>query len=105
MYAAMADVAALTGDGAYAQALERLGRNAVSRNLYVTGGIGARHEGEAFGDEYELPNRTGYAETCAAIANAMWNHRLFLLHGEAKYLDVMERVLVGAQTDGARAAA
>jgi DUF1680 family protein len=93
MYAAMADVAALTGDSAYAKALDRLWRNVVSRKLYVTGGIGARDEGEAFGDEYELPNRTAYAETCAAIANAMWNHRLFLLHGEASYLDVMERVL------------
>jgi DUF1680 family protein len=81
--------------------------NVVSRKLYLTGGIGGRREGEAFGDDYELPNRTAYAETCAAIANAMWNHRLFLLHGDAKYLDVLERIvyngfLSGVSLDGER---
>ena len=89
------------------RALGGLWDNVVSRKLYLTGGIGARREGEAFGDDYELPNRTAYAETCAAIANAMWNHRLFLLHGDAKYLDVLERivyngVLSGVSLDGER---
>ena len=107
MYSAMADVGALAGDDGYVRALEGLWDNVVSRKLYLTGGIGARREGEAFGDDYELPNRTAYAETCAAIANAMWNHRLFLLHGDAKYLDVLERivyngVLSGVSLDGER---
>ncbi len=107
MYSAMADVGALTGDQSYVRALGGLWDNVVSRKLYLTGGIGARRDGEAFGDDYELPNRTAYAETCAAIANAMWNHRLFLLHGDAKYLDVLERVvyngfLSGVSLDGER---
>jgi hypothetical protein len=107
MYSAMADVGALTGDEGFVRALGGLWDNVVSRKLYLTGGIGARREGEAFGDDYELPNRTAYAETCAAIANAMWNHRLFLLHGDAKYLDVLERivyngVLSGVSLDGER---
>jgi DUF1680 family protein len=107
MYSAMADVGALSGDEAYVRALGGLWDNVVSRKLYLTGGIGARRDGEAFGDDYELPNRTAYAETCAAIANAMWNHRLFLLHGDAKYLDVLERIvyngfLSGVSLDGER---
>jgi DUF1680 family protein len=77
----------------------------VGRKLYVTGGIGARHEGEAFGDDYELPNLTAYNETCAAVGNDYWNHRLFLLHGDARYIDVLERtlyngLLAGVSLDG-----
>jgi DUF1680 family protein len=107
MYSAMADVSALTGDRAYLAALDRLWNDVVSRKLYLTGGVGARRENEGFGAAYELPNRTAYAETCAAIANAMWNHRMFLLTGDAKYLDVVERVvyngvLSGVSLDGER---
>jgi DUF1680 family protein len=107
MYSAMADVGALGGDEGFVRAISLLWDNVVSRKLYLTGGIGARRDGEAFGDDYELPNRTAYAETCAAIANAMWNHRLFLLHGDAKYLDVLERIvyngfLSGVSLDGER---
>ena len=79
MYCGMADVAALTDTAEYIAAIDRIWDNVVGRKLYITGGIGARHQGEAFGDDYELPNHTAYAETCAAIANAMWNHRMFLL--------------------------
>lgn len=93
MYCGMADVAALTGDHACVAAINRIWENMVGRRLYLTGGIGARHGGEAFGDDYELPNQSAYAETCAAIANAMWNQRMFLLHGDAQYVDVLERVL------------
>jgi DUF1680 family protein len=93
MYASMADVAALTGDQAYAQASTRLWEDVVSKKLHLTGGIGARREIEGFGDSYELPNQTTYNETCAAIGAAMWNQRLFLLHGDARYLDVLERIL------------
>jgi len=107
MYSAMADVGALTGDDAYARALGLLWDDVVSRKLYLTGGLGARRENEGYGEAYELPNRTAYAETCAAIAGAMWNHRMFLLHGDAKYLDVLERILYngflsGVSLDGER---
>jgi hypothetical protein len=100
MYCGMADVAALSGDPAYVQAIDRIWENMVAKRLYLTGGIGARAAGEAFGDEYELPNATAYCETCAAIANAMWNYRMFLLHGDAKYIDVLERVLYNGFLSG-----
>ncbi len=92
-YAGAADVAALTGNQAYTQALDRIWQNVVFKKMYITGGIGARHQGEQFGDNYELPNDTAYAETCAAIANILWNHRMFLLTGEGRYMDVLERSL------------
>ncbi|MCP4519036.1 MAG: glycoside hydrolase family 127 protein, partial [Delftia sp.] len=82
MYASMADVAALTGDEAFAQASTRLWEDVVSKKLHLTGGIGARRQGEAFGDAYESPNKTTYTETSAAIGAAMWNQRLFPLHGQ-----------------------
>lgn len=89
----MADVAALTGDTAYVSAIDRLWDNVVSKKIHLTGGIGASPDGEAFGANYDLPNANAYLETCAAIANALWNERMFLLHGDAKYLDVLERVI------------
>jgi DUF1680 family protein len=100
MYSGMADVAALTGDKNYINAIDKIWDNVVSKKLYITGGIGARGEGEAFGDNYELPNLEAYNETCAAIANMFWNHRLFLLHGDAKYIDVLERTLYNGFLSG-----
>lgn len=105
MYAGMADVAALTGDTAYVRAIDRIWDNIVGKKLYLTGGIGATANGEAFGANYELPNATAYCETCAAIGNVYVNHRLFLFHGDAKYYDVLERslyngVLSGISLDG-----
>ena len=100
MYSGMADVAALTGDRAYIDAIDRIWDNVTGKKLYLTGGLGARHDGEAFGDNYELPNLTAYCETCAAIANVYWNHRLFLLHGESKYYDVLERTLYNGLISG-----
>jgi DUF1680 family protein len=100
MYSGIADVAALTGDTAYIHAIDRIWENVVSKKLYITGGIGATHQGEAFGKNYELPNLTAYNETCAAIANVYWNYRLFLLHGEAKYFDVLERTLYNGLISG-----
>jgi DUF1680 family protein len=91
LYTGMADVAALTGAPGYVAALDRIWTDVVTSKLYVTGGIGAEHEGEAMGDRFHLPNRLAYSETCAAIANAMWNYRMFRLHGDAKYIDVIER--------------
>ncbi|MDR0658585.1 MAG: glycoside hydrolase family 127 protein [Mediterranea sp.] len=100
MYSGMADVAALTGDSAYQQAIDRIWDNVVSKKYYINGGIGARHHGEAFGDNYELPNHSAYCETCAAIGNVYWNHRQFLNHGEAKYYDVLERTLYNGVISG-----
>lgn len=100
MYAGMTDIAALTGDRQYTAAVKALWENVVCKKLALTGGIGARHDGEAFGDNYELPNLTAYNETCAAQANIIWNQRLFLLTGEAKYIDVLERVLYNGFLSG-----
>lgn len=107
MYSGMADVAAITGDSSYIKAIDKIWENIVSKKIYITGGVGARHQGEAFGDNYELPNLTAYNETCAAIANVYLNYRLFLLHGDAKYFDVLERTLYnglisGVSLDGGR---
>lgn len=100
MYAGMADVAAITGDSAILHAIDKIWSNIVDKKYYITGGVGARHAGEAFGDDYELPNAEAYCETCAAIANVYVNHRLFLLHGESKYYDVVERTLYNALIAG-----
>lgn len=100
MYAGMTDIAALTGNAAYTSAVTALWENVVGKKMALTGGIGARHEGEAFGENYELPNLTAYNETCAAQANILWNHRLFLLTGEAKYIDVLERALYNGFLSG-----
>ena len=91
MYASMADVAALTGDEDYIKAIDAIYNNIVSRKYYLTGGVGARHAGEAFGADYELPNLTAYNETCAAISMVYLFERMFLLHGDAKYIDCLER--------------
>ena len=100
MYSGMADVAALTGDKSYIAAIDRIWENIVTKKLYITGGIGATHQGEAFGENYELPNMTAYCETCAAIGNVYVNHRLFLLHGKAGYYDVLERTLYNGLISG-----
>jgi len=100
MYCGMADIAALTDDANYIAALDQIWENVISKKLYITGGIGARRGGESFGDNYELPNKTAYCETCAAIANALWNHRMFLLHGDAKYIDVLERIIYNGFLSG-----
>ena len=100
MYAGMADVAALTGDKSYIEAIDRIWDNIVSKKMYITGGIGSTASGEAFGKNYELPNMSAYCETCAAIGNVYVNYRLFLLHGESKYYDVLERSLYNGLISG-----
>lgn len=100
MYSGMADVAAITGDSSYIKAIDKIWDNIVSKKIYITGGIGARHAGEAFGNNYELPNLSAYCETCAAIGNVYMNYRLFLLHGDAKYFDVLERTLYNGLISG-----
>ena len=100
MYAGMADVAALTGDQGYIHAIDTIWDNIVSKKMYITGGIGSTNDGEAFGANYELPNATAYNETCAAIGMVYVNHRLFLLHGDSKYYDVLERTLYNGLISG-----
>lgn len=100
MYAGMADVAALTGDQGYIHAIDTIWDNIVSKKMYITGGIGSTNDGEAFGANYELPNTTAYNETCAAIGMVYVNHRLFLLHGDSKYYDVLERTLYNGLISG-----
>ena len=100
LYSAMTDIAALTGDTAYMKAVDRLWENMVNKKMYLTGGIGAIGDGERFGDNYELPNSTAYAETCAAIGSVYWNYRMFLLHGDARYMDILEKTLYNGLISG-----
>ena len=100
LYSAMADVAALTGDTALLNAIDRIWENEVSKKIYVQGGVGAVGDGERFGENYELPNATAYNETCAAIANVFFNYRMFLLHGDSKYIDVLEKTLYNGLISG-----
>ncbi|MGI4737997.1 MAG: glycoside hydrolase family 127 protein [Janthinobacterium lividum] len=100
LYSAMADVAALTGDKQLLAAVDTIWNNMVAKKMYVTGGTGAVPGGERFGANYELPNTTAYNETCASVADVFWNERMFQLHGDAKYVDVMEKVLYNGLISG-----
>lgn len=100
LYSGMTDVAAITGQNAYVKALDMIWDNIAGCNQYITGGVGGRAEGEAFGADYELPNGEAYCETCAAVAEILWNQRMFLLKGDGKYLDVLERVLYNGFLSG-----
>lgn len=100
MYAAMADIAALTGEKKYLKAIDTLWSDVVSGKTYITGGIGSAGSYEGFGEAYDLPNMEAYCETCAAIANALWNYRMFLFHGKSKYFDIFEKVLYNGLLSG-----
>ncbi len=105
MYAGMTDIAAIYGDQAYLNAVNSIWSNLTECKMYITGGIGAKHEQESLGTDYELPNLTAYCETCASIGNVYWNNRLFMLTGDAKYYDVIERslyngLIAGISLDG-----
>jgi hypothetical protein len=100
MYSGMADVTALGGGTRYLPALDRIWRDVVNRKLYVTGGIGAVGRSEGFSQAYSLPNFSAYCETCASIAMALWSQRMFLLNGDAQYVDIFERVLYNAILSG-----
>lgn len=100
LYTGMADVAALTGNRDYIKAIDAIWHDIVDTKLYVTGGIGAAGGHEGFGEPYDLPNLTAYCETCASIANVLWNHRMFLMHKDAQYMDVLERTLYNAALCG-----
>jgi DUF1680 family protein len=100
MYAGMTDIAAIYKDRDYLNAVNELWKNMVNKKMYITGGLGSRHDGESFGDDYELPNLTAYNETCAAIASVFWNQRLFQLTGDSKYYDIIERTLYNGLISG-----
>ncbi len=100
MYSAMADIAAILGDEAYLNAITRIWEDIVYKKLYITGGIGASRGNEGFSDPYDLPNMSAYCETCASIGNIFMNHRLFSMHGESKYYDVLERTLYNGALSG-----
>lgn len=100
MYAGMTDIAAIENNSEYYNAVNKLWENVVNKKMYITGGIGSRPEGEAFGDNYELPNLTGYNETCAAIGDVYWNHRLHNISGNSDYFDVIERSLYNGLISG-----
>lgn len=89
-----------TGDPAYKHTLDLLWTDLTMRKMYITGGVGSRAAGESFGDAYELPAEEAYAETCAAVANVMWNFRLLALTGDARYADVLERALYNGANSG-----
>jgi DUF1680 family protein len=100
LYSAVADMAALTGNDSLLKAIDKIWQNTVEKKMYVQGGIGAKGDGERFGENYELPNTTAYNETCAAIANVYWNQRMFLLHGDSKYIDILEKSLYNGLISG-----
>lgn len=96
LFAGATDTAVATGDTELFDAMERLWRNMTTRRMYVTGGIGSAHAGERFTEDYDLPNESSYAETCAALGSILWNHRLLAATGESRFGDVVERTLYNA---------
>lgn len=100
LYSAVADVAALTGDDSLLHAIDKIWNNVAEKKIYVQGGAGAIGDGERYGNNYELPNSTAYNETCAAISNVYWNQRMFMLHGDSKYIDLLEKILYNGLISG-----
>jgi DUF1680 family protein len=100
LYIPLADIAALTGAAEYQRALDRIWDDATSHKTYITGGIGSIRFHEQFGAPYELPNLSAWNETCAAYGNVVWNERMFRLHKDGRYVDLLERVLYNAFLDG-----
>lgn len=100
MYAGMADVAALYNDVSYINAIGHIWDDLIGRKIYVTGGLGASGGNEGFDAPYNLPNSSAYCETCASIGNIYLNHRLFLMHGDSKYIDILEKTLYNSLLSG-----
>jgi len=100
MYSGMADIAAIEKDSAYLAAITKIWEDIVYGKMYITGGIGATGGNEGFADPFVLPNMTAYCETCASIGDIFTNHRLFLLHGETKYIDILEKTLYNSMLSG-----
>jgi len=100
LFAGMADVMAAKRVPEYEEALKRVWEDVVHRNMYITGGIGSSKSNEGFTEDYDLPNKTAYCETCASIGMVFWNNRMNLLSGDSKYADVMERSLYNGVLSG-----
>ena len=100
MFSGMADIAAIEKDEAYLNAITGIWEDIVYGKMYLTGGIGATSGNEGFADPYILPNMSAYCETCASIGDIFFNQRLFLLHGEAKYIDILEKTLYNSMLSG-----
>lgn len=100
MYSGMADIAAIEHNDAYLSAITRIWEDIVYGKIYLTGGIGATGGNEGFADPFVLPNMSAYCETCASIGDIFFNHRLFLLHGEGKYIDILEKTLYNSMLSG-----
>jgi DUF1680 family protein len=100
MYAGMTDIGTIYNDSTYLYAVKTIWNNMVNKKIYITGGIGAKHEGESLGKDYELPNLSAYAETCASIGDVLWNVKLFMLTGQSKYFDVIEQTLYNGLISG-----
>ena len=100
LYSAAADIAYETGDTDISNALDILWRNVTEKRLYVTGGVGPSGHNEGFTNDYELPNFSAYAETCASVGLIFWAQRMFLLHGESRFVDVLETALYNGALSG-----
>jgi hypothetical protein len=100
MYSGMADIAAIEKDEDYLNAITKIWEDLVYGKIYITGGIGATGGNEGFADPFVLPNMSAYCETCASIGDIFTNHRLFLLHGEGKYIDILEKTLYNSMLSG-----
>ena len=100
LYIPLTDLAALTGRPEYQEAADKIWEDVVAHKLYLTGSIGSIRFHEQFGSAYELPNLSAWNETCASYGNIVWNQRMFQLHRDAKYIDVLERVLYNGFADG-----
>jgi DUF1680 family protein len=100
LYTGAADVASLTGDQDYMNAMQKVWEDVVYRNMYITGGIGSAGDNEGFSKDYDLPNEDAYCETCASVGMVIWNQRMCELTGDAKYIDVLERSLYNGALDG-----
>lgn len=100
LYTGAADVGAAKNDSAYMNAMKQVWEDVVYRNMYITGGIGSSGRNEGFSVDYDLPNHSAYCETCASVGMVLWNQRMNLLTGDAKYIDVLERSLYNGALDG-----
>jgi uncharacterized protein len=100
MYSGMADIAAILKDDSYLNAITKIWEDIVYKKMYITGGIGASGGNEGFSEPYNLPNMSAYCETCASIGDIFFNHRLFSLHGDGKYFDILERTLYNGALSG-----